>query len=36
MALSFIIPGLDVATSDKVIGFLLERLSQVQEAALVL
>ena len=36
MALSFIIPGLDEATSEKVIGILQERLSQEQEAALVL
>lgn len=36
MALSFIIPGLNEATSEKVIGILQERLSQEQEAALVL
>lgn len=36
MALSFIIPGLDEATSEKVISILQERLSQEQAAALVL
>ena len=36
MALSFIIPGLDEVASEKIIGILQERLSQEQEAALVL
>lgn len=36
MALSFIVPGLDEATSEKVISILQNRLSQEQEAALIL
>ncbi|MSS12655.1 Dps family protein [Bifidobacterium tsurumiense] len=36
MSLSFIVPGLDEATSEKVIAILQNRLSQEQEAALVL
>ena len=36
MALTFIIPGLDEAASEKIIGILQNRLSQEQEAALVL
>ena len=36
MALTFIVPGLDEAASEKIIGILQNRLSQEQEAALVL
>ena len=34
MALTFIVPGLDEAASEKIIGILQNRLSQEQEAAL--
>lgn len=36
MSLSFVVPGLDEAVSEKAIAILQERLSQEQEAALVL
>ena len=36
MALTFIVPGLDEAASEKIIGILQNRLSQEQEASLVL
>lgn len=36
MALSFVVPGLDEAVSEKIIAILQNRLSQEQEAALVL
>ena len=36
MTLAFVVPGLDEATSEKAIAILQNRLSQEQEAALVL
>jgi starvation-inducible DNA-binding protein len=36
MALTFVVPGLDEAASEKIIAILQNRLSQEQEAALVL
>ena len=36
MALNFTVPGLDEATSEKVIAILQSRLSQEQETALIL
>ena len=36
MALTFVVPGLDEAVSEKAIAILQNRLSQEQEAALVL
>lgn len=36
MALNFTVPGLDEATSEKVVAILQSRLSQEQEAALIL
>jgi starvation-inducible DNA-binding protein len=36
MALSFVVPGLDEAASEKIIAILSNRLAQEQEAALVL
>ena len=36
MTLAFVVPGLDEAASEKAIAILQNRLSQEQEAALVL
>ena len=36
MTLSFVVPGLDEAASEKIIAILSNRLAQEQEAALVL
>lgn len=36
MALSFVVPGLDEAASEKIIAILSNRLAQEQEAALIL